>query len=80
MEAVGGALALFALIFLCVSLFAFIRPLKSIWLPTRGRAVIAMAASVVLLLIAGSLLPSEPSQPSSEGPSEVGANRRKSSG
>ena len=53
----GGLLILISLVTGTVSFISLIRPLPSLWLPTRKRAAIAWGASFVLLATGGSLLP-----------------------
>ena len=67
MEAVGGILVLVSIVTGLVSFIALFKPLPRIYLPTRRRAAVVWAASFVLLLGGGALLPDAGSAPNKPG-------------
>ena len=62
MEALVSLAALILLTIFITSVIALIRPLPRLWLPTRKRAGIVVAASFVLMGVFGNLLPKPPVQ------------------
>lgn len=56
-EFFGGLLALVSMAAFITSLIAIFRPFPKIGLPTRGRAVLALVGSFLLMAVAGAILP-----------------------
>lgn len=78
-DVVGGLLALMAIAGLVIAVIALIRPMVSLRLETRARAAGLLAASIVLLAIAGFVLPpSETTTQTDASETEAGAESRPS--
>lgn len=57
MEAIGGGLVFVSMALFVAALIAIFKPLKSLWMPTRGRAALVLLGSLFLMGVAGSMLP-----------------------
>ena len=79
MEAIGGGLVFVSMAIFIASLIAIFKPIKSLWMPTRGRAAIVLLGSLFLMGVAASMLPNSPATQADASPVQSSASEKQGS-